>query len=92
MKLGNALAILVDLRYAIQTAIWPTFSATFRKPILLLNPVQLSRIFMAHVWTLFGNPTDENGRDVKNILLSNATGVVIDIGAGQFYLILCVDK
>ncbi|THH01968.1 hypothetical protein EW026_g806 [Hermanssonia centrifuga] len=47
---------------------------------------------MAHVWTLFGNPTDENGRDVKNILLSNATGVVIDIGAGHGHTVNYLDR
>ena len=38
---------------------------------------------MAHIWVLFGNPTDEGGRSTKEALITpNAYGVVLDIGAG----------
>lgn len=38
---------------------------------------------MAHIWALFGNPTDEGGRSTKEALITpNAHGVVLDIGAG----------
>ena len=38
---------------------------------------------MAHIWVLFGNPTDEGGRPTKEGLITpNAHGVVLDIGAG----------
>jgi len=39
---------------------------------------------MAHVWVLFGNPTDEGGKTVKlKLIPENAYGTVLDLGAGQ---------
>lgn len=84
MKLRNSWALLLDLRSAFQAALIPTIRAITRAPSLVFHPVQVSRLFMAHVWTLFGNGIDENSRGVKNALLvPNTRGVVLDIGAGM---------
>ena len=83
MKLSNALSPLADLRYAIGTSLWPTILDIYHSPSLLFHPVTLSQVVMAHVWVLFGNPTDEGGRPIKEDLITpNAHGVVLDIGAG----------
>ena len=82
MKLKNAFALFTDLRAALQAAFLPTVRALIMTPLLLLHPVELSRLFMAHVWTTFGDSVDEGGRDVKLKLIPNAQGVVLDIGAG----------
>ncbi|KAL1942231.1 hypothetical protein VTO73DRAFT_6295 [Trametes versicolor] len=92
MKLSAAFAILLELRLAIGAAFVPTVTAIFKAPSLLWHPHQVSRIFMAHVWTLFGNGIDEGGRPVKQALIpENAHGVVLDIGAGHGHTILYVD-
>ena len=84
MKLSNALAPLADLRCAIGASLWPTLLDIYRSPSLLFRPATLSQIVMAHIWALFGNPTDEGGRPTKEGLITpNAYGVVLDIGAGM---------
>jgi len=84
MKLSNALSPLADLRYAIGASLWPTILDICGSPSLLLRPAALSQVVMAHVWVLFGNPTDEGGRLAKEGLITpNAHGVVLDIGAGM---------
>lgn len=83
MKLRNVFAPLTDLRYAIQAAFLPTLGALVKSPLLLLHPLDLSRVFMSHVWITFGDSVDEGGREVKKNLLPNAEGVVLDIGAGE---------
>lgn len=83
MKLSNALSPLTDLRYAIGASLWPTILDIYNSPSLLFRPVALSQIVMAHIWVLFGSPTDEGARPTKNALITpNACGVVLDIGAG----------
>ena len=84
MKLSSALGLLLDLRYAIQWALLPTILSLWHTPTLFFSPAMISRIFMAHVWASFGNPTDEGGKAVKlNLIPANAYGTVLDLGAGQ---------
>lgn len=83
MKISNALSPLTDLRYAIGASLWPTVLDIYHSPSLLFRPVALSQIVMAHVWALFGDPTNEGARPTKEGLITpNAHGVVLDIGAG----------
>ncbi len=83
MKLSASLAVLEDLRLAFQAALVPTVIAILKSPRLLIRPHEVSRIFMAHVWKVFGNGIDEGGRPAKEGLIrANASGVVLDIGAG----------
>ena len=84
MKLSSATGLLGDLWSAVQIALLPTLRAVFHSPRLLLSPHALSDIFMAHVWSLFGNGIDENHRTLKAELITpHATGIVLDIGAGE---------
>ncbi|KAF8889420.1 S-adenosyl-L-methionine-dependent methyltransferase [Gymnopilus junonius] len=84
MRLLNAFSFLTDLRLAFFVAIFPTLKALLNQPTLLLRPHALSQVFMSHVWTGFADGTDENGRKVKDGLITpNAYGVVLDIGAGH---------
>ena len=90
MKLSASLAILVDLRLAFQAALGPTIQAVLHSPSLIFRPAALSHLFMSHVWTAFGPGVDENGRSTKHRLITtNASGVVLDIGAGQISLYPC---
>jgi hypothetical protein len=83
MKWSSALGLLPDLCYAIQQALLPTILSLWHTPALLFNPTMISRIFMAHVWLSFSNPTDEGGKIVKsNLIPANAYGTVLDLGAG----------
>ncbi|OSD00414.1 hypothetical protein PYCCODRAFT_1479292 [Trametes coccinea BRFM310] len=92
MKLSAAFSLLADLRFAIRAAFVPTLSAIFKSPLLLIRPSELSRIFMSHVWTVFGNGVDENARPVKQSLIpGNAYGVVLDLGAGHGHTLFYLD-
>ncbi|KAI0367926.1 hypothetical protein BV20DRAFT_970034 [Pilatotrama ljubarskyi] len=92
MKLSAAFSLLTDLRLAIGTAFMPTLSALWTSPSLLWHPREISRIFMAHVWKLFGNGVDEGGRPVKQTLIpANAYGVVLDLGAGHGHTLYYLD-
>ena len=74
-----------DFATCLQIALWPTLLAVARNPFVLLRPLEIRRIFMYHVWTLYGDGVDENTKALKQDLLQqNAYGVVLDIGAGQF--------
>jgi len=83
MKLSAAFSLFSDLRFAVQTALWPTIVTLWRNPFLLFRPRVLSQTFMSHLWVVFGNGVDENGRPVKRKLITPyAVGVVLDLGAG----------
>ncbi len=84
MKLSEAFGLFTDLRIAIQIAFWPTLVNIWHSPLLLLQPHKLSQVFMAHVWLVFGKGVDENGKSVKEALITpHATGVILDLGAGS---------
>lgn len=84
MKLSAAFALFPDLRFALRTAIWPTVMTIWWNPFLLFHPQVLSQTFMSHLWVVFGNGVDENGRPVKRKLITpHAAGVVLDLGAGM---------
>ncbi|PIL34040.1 hypothetical protein GSI_03749 [Ganoderma sinense ZZ0214-1] len=94
MNISTALRLspLEDLKTAIGTAFVPTLIAVLKNPLLVLRPYEISRIFMAHVWKLYGDGTDANGRPAKQELLpSNCSGVVLDIGAGHGHTALYLD-
>ena len=83
MKLSNALSVLTDLRLAISIAILPTLRDVFHNPSLLFKPQSLSRVFMAHLWLVFGDGSNTRSRDIKYQLINpNAHGSVLDVGAG----------
>ena len=83
MKLSSALAVLSELKLCLQLGFVPTLRAVLRSPTLLLYPSAISRIFMNHVWSAYGDGVDTNSRAVKEgLVTANAQGVVLDIGAG----------
>ncbi|KAI0337886.1 hypothetical protein BDW22DRAFT_1363671 [Trametopsis cervina] len=93
MRLSKAFSLLGDLSWAIRVALPPTLRDISRKPLLLLYPAKVSRLFMSHVWAFFGGPSDENGREVKNGLIKqHAHGTVLDIGAGHGHTAYYLDK
>ncbi|KAJ8591981.1 hypothetical protein M405DRAFT_813450 [Rhizopogon salebrosus TDB-379] len=92
MRLAAAFALFADLRLAIGAALWPTILAVWQAPSLISQPQALSRLFMSHVWNLFGNGVDANGRDVKQVLITpHAYGVVLDLGAGHGHTVNYLD-
>ena len=83
MKLSASFGLLEDARAAIQTAFVPTLVAILKNPLLVFRPHEVSRIFMSHVWRLYGDGVDSGARPAKEELLpGNSYGVVLDIGAG----------
>ncbi|KAG1850882.1 hypothetical protein F4604DRAFT_1807828 [Suillus subluteus] len=92
MRLSAAFAIVPDLYVVIKTGLWPTILAISHTPSLLLQPHELSHIFMSHVWKLFSNGVDGNTRTTKQKLITpHAYGVVLDIGAGHGHTINYLD-
>ncbi|KAH7922429.1 hypothetical protein BV22DRAFT_658399 [Leucogyrophana mollusca] len=88
MRLKAAFALFEDLQLAIRTAFWPTLGALWCTPGLLLRPTAISRFFMSHVWSAFGDGVDQNGRVEKlRLIPENAHGVVLDLGAGYGHAI-----
>jgi len=48
---------------------------------------------MAHVWNVFGSLCDEGGKNVKlDLIPANATGTVLDIGAGHGHTVNYLDR
>ena len=85
MKLANALSPLFDLRFALSTALYPTLKSILFNPWLLLRPFEVSRVFMGHLWVVFGDGVDGAGKEVKDGLVKPyAKGVVLDLGAGEY--------
>ena len=83
MKLSAALAVLSELKTCLQLGFVPTLHAVLRSPTLLFRPRAISRIFMNHVWSAYGDGVDTNSRSVKEgLITANAQGVVLDVGAG----------
>ncbi|KAG1774148.1 hypothetical protein EV702DRAFT_1200645 [Suillus placidus] len=92
MRLFAAFAILQDMYLAISAGLWPTILTIYHTPSLLLQPHQLSHIFMSHVWNLFSHGVDANARSTKQKLITpHAYGVVLDIGAGHGHTINYLD-
>ncbi|KAH7914917.1 S-adenosyl-L-methionine-dependent methyltransferase [Hygrophoropsis aurantiaca] len=93
MRIKPAFALFEDLQCAVQAAFWPTVMALCQSPSLLFRPAAISRFFMSHVWSAFGNGVDENGREVKDRLIpENAHGVVLELGAGYGHTIQYLNK
>lgn len=91
MKLSSAFGLLEDIQLCLRYALGPTLFAIYATPSLLLKPSAVSSIFMAHVWRAFADGTDENGRIVKEQLITpHAKGIVLDIGAGKHALLTFV--
>lgn len=67
-----------------------TFKDVVKDPTLLW---QVSRLFMAHVWEAFGPGIDQNGRTVKQTLLTPyANGTILELGAGHGHTLNYLDR
>ena len=86
MKLTVSLELLQHLLWTVKVAFVPTVEAVWKSPGLLLRPKEISRIFMLAIWVIMGPGIDENIAGIKKSLITpNASGVVLDIGAGRRY-------
>jgi len=83
ISLYDRCALLLDLFLILKAASVPTLKAVLSKPRLLMQPTNLKRVFFENVWGFMGDSVDEMGRPIKADLLPRATGVVLEIGAGQ---------
>ncbi|KIJ67223.1 hypothetical protein HYDPIDRAFT_84045 [Hydnomerulius pinastri MD-312] len=93
MTLLKRYGLLGDLRMAIKIAFWPTAMRIWATPSLLFHPTEISRIFMSHVWSVFGAGIDENSGEIKRELVTqHAHGVVLDLGAGHGHMAKYLDK
>lgn len=92
MPLLERFNLLVDLALALKAALFPTIKRIIHEPSLLVRPTALSRVFMSYVWIVFGPAIDGSNAEVKTRLLTaHAFGVVLDIGAGEYFkYALCV--
>ncbi|KAG1772459.1 hypothetical protein EV702DRAFT_1133990 [Suillus placidus] len=92
MRLDTAFGVVTDLRLGLVGGLWPTILAIWHAPSLLFRPLEISWIFMSHVWDLYGNSVDEAGRGVKKELITpHAYGVVLDLGAGHGHTVNYLD-
>ncbi|KAK7062698.1 hypothetical protein VNI00_000186 [Paramarasmius palmivorus] len=90
MQLTAAFCIIPEMARAVRLAFLPTLRDIWQDPTLFFK---ISRIFMAYVWTGFADGTDENGRPVKEALITqNAYGVVLDLGAGHGHTVNYLDR
>ncbi|PPQ75975.1 hypothetical protein CVT24_006390 [Panaeolus cyanescens] len=92
MKLSKALEILMQIIGGIAIGLPPTVISVLRRPWVLFNPREISNIFMSHVWMAFLNGIDQNEANTKRELLyTEAYGVVLDIGAGHGHAVQYLD-
>ena len=86
MRLVKILGFLQDVRLALSFALWPTIKAIYQSPSLCFSPQEVSRIFMSHVWSVYGDGVDGNSREEKEKLVrKRANGIVLDLGAGMSF-------
>ncbi len=84
MKLVNLWYFFQDLQTSMRVALFPTLKALLREPLLVLRPLEVRRVYMAHVWTLYGDGADKwTGEEKERLVRVNASGVVLDLGAGE---------
>lgn len=88
MKLSEALGPLSGVWFGLTIAFIPTLKALLREPALFLRPRQISRIYMANQWLLYGDGIDGNAKAEKEqIITPHAYGRVLDLGAGMYILL-----
>ncbi|KLO10193.1 hypothetical protein SCHPADRAFT_878376 [Schizopora paradoxa] len=93
MRLYMLYGFLLDLQRSMGIALLPTLKAVFRDPSLVLKPLEVRRLYMAHVWAVYGDGIDESSRAQKEkVVCANARGVVLDMGAGYGHLVHYLEK
>ncbi|KIL63665.1 hypothetical protein M378DRAFT_186925 [Amanita muscaria Koide BX008] len=81
---------LTDLYLSVLNALLPTIKSLINSPVLIS---QLSAVFMSHVWEALSNGVDQNGKPVKQHLITpHAQGTVLDLGAGHGHTVFYLDR
>lgn len=84
MKLNQLIYFVQGLQQAIRIGTAPTLKAVWCDPALLFRPYELSRVYMAHVWAVYSDASETGARSIKEkLVISRASGVVLEIGAGM---------
>ncbi|KAF8889421.1 S-adenosyl-L-methionine-dependent methyltransferase [Gymnopilus junonius] len=82
-----------QIRAILVMGVPPTVNAVFSSPRLLLNPTAFSRVFMSYVWAVMADGMDMWAKELKEeIITLNATGIVLDIGAGHGHTVLYLNR
>ncbi|KAI0782994.1 hypothetical protein C8Q75DRAFT_801008 [Abortiporus biennis] len=90
--LSRNLEFLGQLSFIFHTGLPPTIKTILHRPSMILHPRQIRAEFMLHVWKPFADGMDKWDMDIKKELItSNAKGVVLDIGAGLGHTIKYLD-
>lgn len=91
MRIVKGLSPVQDIYYIVKATLRPFLKALSSKPGILLRPAQLSDLFFSILWKPMGEGIDANTAELKTSLITpNASGVVLDVGAGKSPL-YCVD-
>lgn len=80
-------SVLFDMYYIIKAAIPPTVYSVWDSPTILLHPSQLRQLFFQNIWNFMGDGVDGASNESKlGLLPSRATGIVLEIGAGESHV------
>lgn len=78
----------LDLHRSMGIALLPTLKAIVKDPLLIVKPLEVRRMYMAHVWSVYGDGIDESSkREKEKVVRANASGIVLDMGAGGVFVI-----
>ena len=92
MLLKDVLAPVWHIYDTIKLATRPFTLALFSQPSLL-RPSQMSDLFFSILWGPMGDGIDANCAAIKTSLITpNASGIVLDIGAGLGCALVCVSQ
>ncbi|KAJ3555453.1 hypothetical protein NM688_g2567 [Phlebia brevispora] len=94
-QLKNVLDMLFAISHALQVALIPTMLELCKEPLRFrfLQLTEFRRVFMAHLWILYGPGIDGNDQPTRATLITpNAHGAVLDIGAGHGHVAKYLDR
>lgn len=84
MRLSEGLGPLWHILDILKATIRPFTGAILASPSLLLRPSHLGDLFFSILWRPMGEGIDQNTADLKATLITpNASGIVLDVGAGN---------
>jgi hypothetical protein len=93
MLVKDVLAPVWPIYDTIKLATRPFILALLSQPSLLLRPSQMSDLFFSILWGPMGDGIDANSAAIKTSLITlNASGIVLDIGAGLGCAFVCVTR
>ncbi|KAF9552172.1 hypothetical protein CPC08DRAFT_714857 [Agrocybe pediades] len=93
MKLSTVYDFVLHMFQIIRLGLPPTARALIKKPSIILQPRFLSQLFLANVWSVMGEGLDQNRGELKrSIITAYASGVVLEIGAGNGHSVNYLDR